>query len=153
MPAAAIASVISADRSGPAAFAANLSVPSCRWMPSATNSQVTPCAPSSAKTGPGARWCGGGMPLKTWVPTVAPAATAARACSYVASVCPTATVTPAPTSSPIASIAPGNSGAMVTIRTVPRPASTSRRSSSVEGSRRYAGFCAPQRACDRYGPS
>ena len=68
-------------------------------------------------------------------------------------MCPIAATTPRRTSSSIASRAPGRSGAMVTTRIAPSAESSNCSSSTVDGSRRNAGFWAPQRSCDRYGPS
>ena len=57
------------------------------------------------------------MALKRCVTHRAPASTAAVACSAVAGVCPSDTITPRSTSAAITSSAPGRSGAMVTSTT------------------------------------
>ena len=82
MPAAAIASVISAARSGPATAVAKVEHAVVQVHPVGDQlADHVRARPSSATTGPGSRWCTGRMPLNRWVPTLAPAATAARVCS------------------------------------------------------------------------
>ena len=99
---------------------------------------------------------GGAAPriaLNRWVPTVAPASSAARASSYVASVWPIAATTPAAVSRRIASSPPGSSGARVTIRRCPRGRSSSRVDVAGSGSVSSAGSCAPACAAASQGPS
>src|SRR5271166_5463548 len=72
-PAAAIASVISATRSGPAASMTHRTSAGWRCTPSAMSSTVARGSSRSASAGPGSRWCIGGIPLNRWVPTRAPA--------------------------------------------------------------------------------
>ena len=64
---------------------------------------------------------------------------AADACSYVASVCPTATQAPASTNRSMTAIAPGSSGASVTWRSVPAAAVSRSSIESESGARRAAG--------------
>ncbi len=56
------------------------------------------------------------MPLNKWVAWVTPVSTAAEVMSAVASVWPTAAVTPARTAALIRPAAPGSSGAIVMTR-------------------------------------
>ncbi|MEK6442574.1 hypothetical protein WBK50_27375 [Pseudonocardia sp. T1-2H] len=83
IPAAAMASVTSAIRSGPTRSNTIATVSSARWTPSATSSTTIsprPAAARHAAAGPGARWCSSGMPLNRWVAlTVAPPASAIAA--------------------------------------------------------------------------
>ena len=95
---------------------ARSTVTSSRWWPSTMSSTVSRSSVSATPTGPGARWCNGGIPFHRWVTRRAPASTAARTVSASASVWPTATTTPASVSSRTTSSAPGSSGAIVTIR-------------------------------------
>ena len=70
MPLAAIASVIRQMPSAPTRSKSIRTVAASRWTPSPMTSRTASpraaCARQAA-TGPGARWCSGGMPLKTWV--------------------------------------------------------------------------------------
>ncbi len=114
---------------------------------------VTRSSSSSAAIGPGSRWCSGGRALYRWVATVQPASMPAMACSYVASLWPRAAMTPSETAARIVSRPPGSSGAMVSIRTCPRPALSRPANSPAEGWRSSVGSCAPQRDRAMYGPS
>ncbi len=76
MPAAPIASVISATRSAPAIPYARSSTDGCRWTPSLISSTVTRSSSSRATIGPGARCWMPGIALKRWVATVTPASMA-----------------------------------------------------------------------------
>lgn len=76
---------------------------------------------------------------------MAPASIPSIVCSYVASLWPSAATTPSAAASLITSSAFGSSGAIVSIRTWPRPAFTSARNSATSGSRSSVGSCAPQR--------
>ena len=152
-PAAAIASVTTATRSGPAASITARTTAGCTCTPSAINSTVTRGSCSNASAGPGSRWCRGGIALNRWVPTVAPRSTARQTCSYFASVCPTATTTPASTKRRIAHSLPGRSGASVTIRIASPPAASTASISAGSGSRMSVRSCAPQRAGLSHGPS
>ena len=107
---------------------------------------------SATPASPGSRWCSGAMALNRWVTHRAPASTAAVACSAVAGVCPSDTITPRSTSAAITSSAPGRSGAMVTSAT---PAS---RGPPLDGVERRLAAAAPRggrraSARDRNGPS
>jgi hypothetical protein len=73
--------------------------------------------------------------------------------AVVASVWPIAATAPASTTRRIASSPPDRSGASVTIRMVPPPASRTRVSSAASGSRNNAGSWAPHRCSDSQGPS
>ncbi|CFE50254.1 Uncharacterised protein [Mycobacterium tuberculosis] len=79
-PAAAIASVTTATRSGPTASITACTTAGCTCTPSAMISTVTRGSHSNASTGPGARWSSGGIALNRWVPTVAPRSMACRVC-------------------------------------------------------------------------
>ena len=77
------------DPAGPAAATTWRSMPSCRWTPSATCSQTTPGASSSATIGPGSRWWIGRMRVaEVGADASRRRSTAASVCSYVASVWP-----------------------------------------------------------------
>ena len=153
MPAAAMASLTRTSRPGPAARAARRIAMSCRCTPSAITSQVTSARSSRAPTAPGSRWCRGRMPLNRWVACVAPASMAARVTSAVASVCPTATVTPARLAASISRVAPGSSGARVMIRRWPRAAACRRSKAAISGAIMCRRSWAPRRAGERNGPS
>ena len=84
---------------------------------------------------------------------MAPVSTAADATSAVASVCPTATVTPARTAARITPAAPGSSGARVRTRRCPPAAACKRSKTATSGASMCRGSCAPHRAADRNGPS
>ena len=114
----------------------------CRCTPSAISS-TSASDSSSAPTGPGSRWWSPRMALKRWVPTEAPASSASRATSYVASVWPIAATTPAAAMQRTASIPPGSSGARVTIRTAPSPAASRASTDAGSGSAREPGWWAP----------
>ena len=62
---------------------------------------------SATPASPGSRWCSGAIALNRCVTHRAPASTAAVACSAVAGVCPSDTITPRSTSAAITSSAPG----------------------------------------------
>gem|GEM_PF-6911640 len=93
------------------------------------------------------------MALNRWVACVAPASMAAAVTSAVASVCPTATVTPARAAAVITPVAPGSSGASVSTRRCPRAAARSRSKTATSGASMDAGSWAPRLAADRNGPS
>ncbi len=132
MPAAAIASVISTRLSRPAARAASRMTVSCRWLPSATTSQVT-CLSRRAPAGPGSRWPSGRIPLNRWVAWLTPASTAAAVTSAEASVWPAAAITPAAAAARMSCVAPGNSGAIVIMRSQPPAAAFSRAKVATSG--------------------
>ena len=70
IPDAAIASVMRARPCGPTVSNSMRTVSAARCTPSPTTSRTASplaAAPRAAATGPGERWCSGGMPLKTWV--------------------------------------------------------------------------------------
>ena len=108
-----MASVMSATRPGAARNSVSATT-GCTCTASRMSSSVTRSSATAAPIGPGARWCSPGIALNAWVRIVAPASNAARAWSYVPTVWPTATVTPAATNRRTASRAPGSSGAIVT---------------------------------------
>ena len=100
------------------------------------------------------RWWIGVIALKTWVPTSAPASSARATIASSAAVCPTATRTPAATKRRTASSPPGSSGARVTIRRAPRPASTSRSTVAGVGRAQQVGLVgAGLLEAERKGPS
>ena len=136
-----------------AACSSSASISGSTWWPSAIASRVTRSSRSATGSGPGERWCMGGMPLHACVSSVAPASNAARAVAASAPVWPTATRTPASAKLPIASSAPGSSGAIVTCRMRPSPASSSRSTAPGVGACSAAGSCAPRWLSARKGPS
>ncbi len=78
---------------------------------------------------------------------------ACTVCSYVASVCPTAAITPCSVSSRTESRPPGSSVASVIIFAWPCAASTSLRTSAGSGSRSSCSSWAPLRHGEMNGPS
>ena len=114
-PAAATASLTSTRRR-PAARSSTVSVSGARCTPSAITEIWVFGAARNAPTGPGSRAAMPGMALKAWVSRRTPATIARLHCAAVASVCPTATMTPARQSVEIAVCAPESSGARVRMR-------------------------------------
>jgi len=147
-----MASVTRTDRSGAVAIT-NAASSGATCTPSTMSSTNTRSSAHNASTGPGARWCIGGIALNRWVAPVAPAAMAARVVPWSAPVWPTAATTPRAASRAIDSSAPGSSGAMVTMRMVPRPRSTSAATSAGAGMTRRAGSWAPRYSGASHGPS
>ncbi len=144
---------MNATRSAPAWWNANWSAAGCRCVPSLISSTVIRSSSRSAVIGPGERWPRGGIALKRWVATVAPASMASTVCSYVASVWPIAAITPCSARRRTESRPPGSSVASVTILAWPRAASISLRTSAGCGSRRRFSAWAPLRQGEMNGPS
>ena len=92
-PCHATASVTRTTRPGPLARKAIASAAGCTWTRSAMSETAARSSVSAAPTTPGSRWCSGGMPLKQWVTSRAPASNAAAVCSSVPAECPTDTST------------------------------------------------------------
>ena len=93
------------------------------------------------------------MPLNRCVAWLAPASTAAEVTSAVASVWPTAAMTPASTAALIRAVAPGSSGARVMTRSCPAAAACRRSKAATSGAVIYRGSWAPHLAAARNGPS
>jgi hypothetical protein len=83
----------------------------------------------------------------------APPLAASATCRAVASLCPTLTRTPASVSLVMAARAPSRSGASVTSRSTPRPASSRSSTAAGLGSVIQASLWAPLRAGEMNGPS
>ena len=133
--------------------AASRTSASCTCTPSLIISTATP-ASSAATDGPGARWLTDPIALNRWVARRRPGRERGRRPARTSRRC----ARPRPprrraTMSAISSSAPGSSGASVTVRTAPWPASSNLASTSGSGASRWAGFCAPHRAVARNGPS
>ena len=84
-----------------------------------------------------------GQPLPRCVNSVSPASQAAASASRDGSQWPAATVTPAPAKSRVTAKPGSRSGASVTNRTSPPPASSSRRITSPSVGRAYSAGWAP----------